>query len=91
MKILSRAAPLAKQTVQQEDTTAEFQAGAEQRVHRRTTVTVDRETLLILTHRSVEEAAAAQTGSAEVATETHDQLLLAAAPETSDEVSGGKS
>jgi hypothetical protein len=81
MKIIPRAAPLAEQTVRQEDTTAEFQAGTERRVHRRTTVTVDRETLLVLTHRSVVEDA----------TETHDQLLLAAAPETPDEVSGGKS
>lgn len=81
MKILPRGSQLAKPAVRQEDTTAEFQAGTEQRMHRRTTVTVDRETLLILTHRSVVDDA----------TETHDQFSLPAAPETPDEVSGGKS
>ena len=78
MKILPRAAPLAKQSVRQEDTTAEFQAGTERRVHRRTTVTVDRETLLVLRHQPLVDDA----------TETHDPPLLAATP---DKVSGGKS
>ena len=53
MKIEPRRAPLAEEAAHQEDTTPEFLAGAERRAHRRTTVTVERETLSILMRRTV--------------------------------------
>ena len=93
MKILPRRASLAKQAAQQEDTTAEFEAGTELRAHRRTTVTVDRETVSFLVRRPAVEAAladAAQATSAEDAMEKPYRLLPAALPEQPDEASGGK-
>jgi len=48
-----KAAPRAEHPAQQEDTTADFGAGTEPRAHRRTTVTVERETLSFLVSRPV--------------------------------------
>lgn len=47
-----QAASLATQAAQQEDTTAEFEAGMEQRGHRRMTITIERETLSVLMRRA---------------------------------------
>jgi hypothetical protein len=54
MKILPRKAQLAEQSTQQEDTTTEFETGAEGMGHRRIAVTIERETLSFLTRRPVE-------------------------------------
>jgi len=66
MKIEPRRSTPAKQTAQQEDTTTEFEAGAETRVHRRIQVTVERETVSFLIRQVVAEpsAAAAEHSSA---------------------------
>jgi hypothetical protein len=53
MKIPPRRSQLAEGTTQQEDTTTEFEAGAEGMGHRRIAVTIERETLSFLTRRSV--------------------------------------
>jgi hypothetical protein len=65
MKNLPNRPPLAIDAAHQDDITAEFEAnfearieaGTELRAHRRTTVTVERETLSVLTRRTVPEAA----------------------------------
>jgi hypothetical protein len=51
MKIAPRRAPLA--AAHQDDSTPEFEGGAGPKVYRRTTVTVERETVLVLIRRSV--------------------------------------
>jgi hypothetical protein len=53
MKIVPRRTLVAEEAAHQEDTTAEFEAGTEQRGHRRMTVTVERETLSVLMRRAV--------------------------------------
>jgi len=50
MKILPPRALQATQAAQQEDTTADFEAGMEQRGHRR--MTIERETLSVLMRRT---------------------------------------
>jgi hypothetical protein len=52
MKIEPRRAPLAEAAAHQDDSTPEFEAGTVPAVHRRTTVTVERETLSILMRRT---------------------------------------
>jgi hypothetical protein len=54
MRILPRKSQPAEGITQQEDTTTEFEAGAEARGHRRIAVTIERETLSFLTRRPVE-------------------------------------
>jgi hypothetical protein len=51
MKIEPRRLPQAQPTAQQDDTTTEFGAGTEPRIYRRTTVTVERETVSVLLRR----------------------------------------
>jgi hypothetical protein len=53
MKIEPRRAPLAEAAAHQDDSTPEFEAGTGPTVHRRTTVTVERETLSILMRRPI--------------------------------------
>jgi hypothetical protein len=77
MKIEPRLASQAEQPAPQEDTTTEFPAGTEPMAHRRTTVTVERETLSYLIRRPV-GGAAEQPADGE------------SAPETPNELSGGK-
>jgi len=96
MKIVSRKEPVAEEAAQEEDTTAKF-AGAEARVHRRTTVTVERETLSILMRRPVVEPdgadAAANVGrpaGEESVPEPQDKELTAASPQMRDKLRGGK-
>ena len=55
MNKLPRRAPLAEEAAHREHITPEFEAGTEPRVHRRTTVTVERETLSFLASRAVAE------------------------------------
>jgi len=57
MKNEVRRAPSAQEPAHQEDTTTEFSAGTKQRVNRRTTVTVERETVSFLVRRPVLEGA----------------------------------
>jgi hypothetical protein len=99
MKIEPRGRPQADEDAQQEDTTAEFSPEPGLRVHRRTTVTVERETVSFFVRRSVAEGAvpdadppagANQSGRPEDAQETPDKFSLAASPETPDEADGGK-
>jgi hypothetical protein len=52
MKILPPRALQATQAAQQEDTTSDFEAGMEQRGHRRMTITIERETLSVLMRRT---------------------------------------
>ena len=52
MKIEPNREPLAEQAAQQEGITTEFEAGTEPRVLRRTTVTVERETISVLMRRA---------------------------------------
>ena len=98
MKILPlrvpRAAPAASQapqSAQHEDTTTEFEAGAELRAHRRTTVTVERETISIFVRQPV--AGAAVADSAQLA-KTGDlpeppDRNLPASPAARNALSGG--
>jgi hypothetical protein len=58
MKIEPRRAPLAEEAAHQEDTTPEISPRTERRAYRRTTVTVERETLSILMRRPVAEPVA---------------------------------
>jgi hypothetical protein len=53
MKIEPRRAPLAEVPALQDDSTAQFEARTEPTVYRRTTVTVERETLSVLVRRTV--------------------------------------
>jgi Arc/MetJ family transcription regulator len=90
MKIEVRKAPPREEGAHQEDTTPEFEAGARRSTHRRTTVTVERETVSFLVRRAVAEAAVAgeaQRAGAEDAPKTPDERLPAATPETAQ---GGK-
>lgn len=58
MKKLPRRAPLKGEAAQQEDTTPKSDAGTEPRAHRRTTVTVERETLSVFLRPAVQNASA---------------------------------
>ncbi len=86
MRIEPLKLPLAKEPAQQEDTTPEFEAGTGSRAHRRITVTVERETVSILTRR---QAAAAQPASETTVPEPSDKTLPAAASAPQNEPSGG--
>jgi hypothetical protein len=93
MKIVPGRRQLADEVAQEEDTTTEFPTGPEQIVHRRTTVTVERETVSFLVRRPVVEALIADAvpaTSSEDAMEKPYRLLPAALPEQPDEASGGK-
>jgi len=57
MEIEPSRMPLAEQATQQEDTTREFEARTEAMAHRRTTVTVERETLSFIIRRPIVETA----------------------------------
>jgi hypothetical protein len=79
MKDLPRRLPLAEETAHQEDITPEFEAGTEPRAFRRTTVTIERETLSVLTRRAIPEAVggrvvtpAAHPSEGEIAPEAPD-------------------
>lgn len=89
MKIEPRRLPLAQEAEQQEDTTPEFETGTGSRAHRRITVTVERETVSILTRRQVIPVAAQPAGE-EPAPEPSDETLPAATPAAQNEPSGGK-
>jgi len=85
MKIKVRRAAPAVMAAQPEDTTTEFTAGTEQRVNRRTTVTVERETVSFLRRRPVVEkhtAGAAEPPTLEDAPAMPDKFLTA--PEMPD-------
>jgi hypothetical protein len=96
MKIEPHRAPLAEAAAHQDDSTAEFEAGTVQTVHRRTTVTVERETLSILMRQPVAEPVAepsAQPADAETVLEKPEiagKNLPAALPALQNELSGGK-
>jgi hypothetical protein len=87
MKIDPRRAPLAEAAAHQEDSTPEIEAGQGLMVHRRTTVTIERETISILVRRTVAEVAVAQNASAENVSETPEKLLPATMP---DDTNGDK-
>jgi hypothetical protein len=53
MKIEPRRAPPTEEAAHQEDTTTKFEAEPKRTAHRRTTVTVERETLSFLIRRTV--------------------------------------
>ncbi len=53
MKIEPRRAPPTEEAAHQDDTTGELEPGAGRTGHRRTTVTVERETLSFLVRRTV--------------------------------------
>ena len=89
MKIVSRKEPVAEEAAQEEDTTPEFETGTGIRVHRRITVTVERETVSIITRRQT-AAATARPASAEMAPEPSDKTLPAALPAAQKELGGGK-
>jgi hypothetical protein len=93
MKIEIRKAPPTEEPAHHEDTTPEFEAGVRRTAHRRTTVTVERETVSFLVRRSVAEVAVADNArqaGAQDAPKTPHKLLPAALPDPSDEASGGK-
>jgi quercetin dioxygenase-like cupin family protein len=88
MNIEPRRGTPAKQTAQQEDTTTEFEAGAETRVHRRIQVTVERETVSFLIRRVViEPSAASAEHSSAAESEQHERDLPATAKR--NELDGG--
>ena len=89
MKILPRRAQLAEDGTQQEDTTTEFEAGTERMAHRRTTVTVERETVSVLIQRPVAEPPAQSAGE-ENAPEPPDKNLPEELPEMPNYLTGGK-
>jgi len=99
MKNEVRRAPSAQEPAHQEDTTTEFSAGTKQRVNRRTTVTVERETVSFLVRRPVLEGAVmegavmegaasdiARHAGAEGSPDAPDKSLPAMTP---DEADGG--
>jgi hypothetical protein len=93
MKIVPRRAAQADDAAQQEDTTTEFPAGPEQMVHRRTTVTVERETVSFLMRRPVAEPVV--TGADQPVSEVDAPKLFspdlpAPSAETRNEVIEGK-
>jgi hypothetical protein len=93
MKIVPGRRQQADEAAQEEDTTTELPAAPEQMAHRRTTVTVERETVSFLVRRPVVEAPIADAvpaTSSEDAMEKPYRLLPAALPEQPDEASGGK-
>ena len=67
MKNEVRRAPSAQEPAHQEDTTTEFSAGTKQRVNRRTTVTVERETVSFLVRRPVLEGAVMEGAASDIA------------------------
>jgi hypothetical protein len=94
MKIEPRRAPLEEAAAHQDDSTPEFEARAGHTVHRRTTVTVERETLSILIRRPVAEPMANpadQLAEGEiVSTETLSGTPDKSPPALRNELSGGK-
>jgi hypothetical protein len=96
MKIEPRRASLAEEAAHQEDTTPEIFLGTEHRAHRRTTVTVERETLSILMRRPVAgpvAESAAQPAEGETVPETSEEPgknLPATPPALRNEFGGGK-
>jgi hypothetical protein len=82
MKIEPRKGPVAEEATHSEDTTTEFKAGPQRLGHRRTTVTVERETVSFLLRRPVTPEANEP--------EPPDNNLPAAALEMLNELSGGK-
>jgi hypothetical protein len=88
MNIKVRKAPPTEEAAHQEDTTPEFEAGERRSTHRRTIVTVERETVSFLLRRSVAEVAVADVArqaSADHAADKQDKRLPAARP---DEANG---
>jgi len=82
VKIEPRREPLEQVASHQQDTTQNIEKGAGRATHRRTTVTVERETVLFLVRRAVAEAAV----------EKVDQPAgeESASPEKRNQLSGGK-
>ena len=93
MKIVPRRSAEAIDAAQHEDTTTEFPAGPEQVVLRRTTVTVERETVSFFVRRPVverEAVPAAQPAERDGAHQPQDRNLPAALPAMQNELDGGK-
>lgn len=87
-----QAASLPEQAARQEEATSDLEAGTGPRAHRRTTVTVERETISFVVRRSAETpsvGSAAQPAGVEAALELPDKILPAALPAWK-ETSGGK-
>lgn len=93
MKIEPRREPLEQVASHQQDTTQNIEKGAGRATHRRTTVTVERETVLFLVRRAVAEAAVEkvdQPAGEESAPRPPDKNLPSASPEKRNQLSGGK-
>ena len=86
MKIEPQGTP---STAHPKDITPEFEAGTEPRVHRRTTVTVERETISVLVRRSVVEPVT-ESGGEQMASGSPDKNLPEAPPEMPNGLAGDK-
>lgn len=83
MKNPPRRAPLMEEPAHQEDITPKIGAGTEPRAYRRTTVTVERETLSVLARRTVAEPVAANgahPGGSEIGPEPQDESPPGSSP-----------
>jgi len=93
MKIKPRRAPVVEEASHPKDTTLEFEAGSRHRVHRQTTVTVERETVSFLIRRPVagpETAPAAQLADGKRAPEMPEKTLQKTSPATRKELGENK-
>jgi hypothetical protein len=93
MKIQSRRTPPPEEPVQQEPARLDVELGTEPRAHRRTTVTVERETLSVLLRRTISEpvtASAPRTKDEQTGLESADRNLSVASPPAQNELDGGK-
>ena len=84
-----RRAPLPAAAAHQDDSTANFKAGTEPTMHRRTTVTVERETLSILMRRPV-AGATREPQDGKTTPEPPGEMQSVTSPKLSDEASVGK-
>ncbi len=93
MKIKRHRAPLAASAAQQDDSTPDFKARTEPPVHRRTTVTVERETVSVLMMRTAEDRVSVsvfQPQGEEISQEAQTESLPEVSPEMLNDLTGDK-